>query len=348
MPSVRSLIRYATLLCCCLAISHAASAQSRSARQAADSLKRVIADYRLRIHQADSIGDARAGIDLRSTLAVKLKPKEAVKLMEEAVMLADSAGLRDERLSAREELAVQLFRSGDRKGAYERSCEVAQGRAELMNDRGLENALVLQRAGERWQTERDSVELAWNERLKAAEDHATHSEADAERWMWIAIGAGALLLIVILFLIVRSSGAAQRTKKELAEMRAEIEALKTAPRNRLREVAPTPIPLAEAPPVVVTEIAPPPEVPVVDPQVLAFLRKMAPERLEALRDARARGDHEKVVRVVHTLKPHLTAVDGSLFADLCAVITAKGTALGTPAWNANVDRLEKEVERMLA
>ena len=166
--------------------------------------------------------------------------------------------------------------------------------------------------------------------------------------MWIAIGAGALLLVVIVFLVVRSSRAAQRTEKELAELRAEIEALKAAPKNRLREVSPAPIPVAEAPPAVATEIAPPPEVPAVDPQVLAFLRKMAPDRMQALRDARARGDHEKVVRVVHTLKPHLAAVDGSLFTDLCAGITAKDIVLGTPAWNADVDRLEKEVERVLA
>src|SRR6187200_3399047 len=101
MPVVRSFIRSATLLCCCVALSYAASAQSRSARQAADSLKRVIADYRLQIHQADSAGDVKTVNDLRGILATMVKPKEAVRLMEEAAAIADSLHLENEERDAR-------------------------------------------------------------------------------------------------------------------------------------------------------------------------------------------------------------------------------------------------------
>lgn len=341
---MRNVLRSLLAVICLLVIATNVRAQSRA--HVADSIKRVIAEQRLRIHLADSAGDARTSVELRSALAARLKPKEAVKLMEEAVMLADSAGLLDERLSAREELAVHLFRAGDRKGAYERSREAAQGRAELMKDRGRENALLLQRAGERWQAERDSVELVWNARLKTADDRAARAEADADRWMWIAVGAGVLLLFTVLLLVLRSSRAAQRTRKELAALRAEIEVLKPAPKNRLRETAPAPAPIVEAPPV--AEVLPPPAVPEADPLALAFLRKMAPERLGVLRDARARGDHDKVVRVVHTLKPQLVALDAGLFTDLCAAITAKEAVLNTPVWSADVDRFEKAVEQAIA
>ena len=78
----------------------------------------------------------------------------------------------------------------------------------------------------------------------------------------------------------------------------------TDAKNRMRE--PAVVRVSETPMAVDAVAEPEPieaDTSIMDATLLALFRKRAPERLVTLRDARARGDHEKVARVVHTLKP---------------------------------------------
>lgn len=56
--------------------------------------------------------------------------------------------------------------------------------------------------------------------------------------------------------------------------------------------------------------------------VLALFMRQAPERIEALETARAANDHEKVLRVLHSLRPQLDALDPDGLGASCARLRA--------------------------
>jgi HPt (histidine-containing phosphotransfer) domain-containing protein len=77
--------------------------------------------------------------------------------------------------------------------------------------------------------------------------------------------------------------------------------------------------------------------------VLGLFQKRAPERLATLREARSAGDVDKVLRVLHTLKPQLVALDPDGVGALCAGLAASGTM---PA-QSDLDRLESAIEQLV-
>ncbi|MEO8591589.1 MAG: Hpt domain-containing protein [Flavobacteriales bacterium] len=315
--------------------------QSHSAL--ADSVKKVVADQRSRMHLADSTGDARTAVDARLTLAGMVKGKEALRLLEEAVAKADSAYLLDVEAMARTRLAEQYERMGNHREAYEEAMRLVTLGDERLSLQAMESGAFTSHALSQATAERDSLQRTWRKEIAEADEARGVSDARTERWMWITTGIGALCLIMLVVFLYRSTMVGKRTRSEIDELRAEIVALRTAPKNRLRE-EPT-MPVVPDPPVPVA--ADTTKATALDDQVLAFFQKMAPERLRSLRDARSRGDNEKVVRVVHTLKPQLNAIDPVLYGDLCAAITAKDAVNDLPGWNADLDRLEAAVERLL-
>lgn len=84
-----------------------------------------------------------------------------------------------------------------------------------------------------------------------------------------------------------------------------------------------------------------------DESLLALFRKRAPERLATLRDARARGDHEKVARVLHTLKPQLLALDEHGAGAVCLRLIAEGAQEDALRWQQDLDQLERSMEHLL-
>ena len=189
--------------------------------------------------------------------------------------------------------------------------------------------------------DREYLERAvrWRERTDM-EQTVLRAANETRTWMWVCGGALIIGAVSCLSLWLGGRGRHRRLAGEVKALRARIDALEQ-PRNRVREAAPPPpAPIIPVPTERIEEEAPPT---VLDPEVLAHVRKRAPERLATFREARARGDWEKAVRVVHTLKPLLTGLDEARFAPLCARLVAEGEA-GTSAWQTNADALEAALD----
>lgn len=334
------------LLLCEMLTPRSAIAQSAQARR--DSLKKVVGDMRLRIDAADSTGDVRDGIALRMDLASLVKPKEAMQLLEDAAAGAQSADLLEEEVLVRKRLAEALAKAGKYARAFEEAMHVTA----LDEVRLAEQYLFLEASADsalaKTTARRDSLEGSWRKELQEARHRESHMEATAERWMFITLGLGLALMVMLVVVIVRGGRHNKRTLSEMDALRAEIAAMKEAPKNRMREPAVAPV--LEPPPAFDVAIVPEPivaDTSAMDATLLALFRKRVPERLATLRDARARGDHEKVARVVHTLKPQLVALDESGLGALCLRITVSDPSRDPKELNTDLDLLERSIERLL-
>lgn len=334
-----------------LLIPFTTNAQSAQARM--DSLRQMhedIAAHAARIHYADSTGDAKEAARWRIMLAPMCKRTETLRLYEEAALIADTADLDgDEELRARKGLVALYKAAGNWRKALEEAERVMALDAQF-NGREAMQLVHLERMNTSAMVgERDfAMNTLTVERAKF-EAELSLAEERSQRWMLIAASIGVLFLITLFVLLYRSGRSNQRIRAELAALRTEVTVLKEQrPANQVR-VAPLAV-VAHAEPVVSTSVPPvaePAPIAPVDPVVLAMFRKMAPERLATLREARARGDHDKVVRVVRTLKPQLVAIDKAGFGELCAAISAEGAALDSARWNSDLDRFERALERSL-
>jgi hypothetical protein len=320
---------------------------------AADSLKQVedaIAQHRLRIHNADSMGDARDAARFRIMLAPLCRPNEALTLYSEAAAIADSAKLSDdEALRARTGLAELLAARGDMRSAYNEQVKVTRLKGEW-EARQAEVTLALEKIRMEAQlAERDSLLVRNDAALTAAREEVERYRTSSRRWIMATVATALLALVALIFMFYGAGQYHKRTLSELDGFRKEVEALKAGPRNRLREEPPTaavpaPPPIAQP---IATTATPVPEVER-DELLVGMFRKMAPERLVTLREARARGDHEKVVRVVHSLKPQLVNLDAAYFGELCrSLVSAEGRA-DEAQWNKDLDRFERGLVEQLA
>ena len=305
-----------------------------------DSLKRAVAEQRILLHQADSAEDVQLAIAVRLHLATMVKPKEAIRLLEEGAALARSTGRVEDEVLMLTYLARSYAAVNDHRKSYMRSLEVIALNNELASIRaersGARTDSLLAKAKE----EHMATIRADMLRQMEVEAKAARQRKITERWMIIALGLLVVAVLVVLILLFRGGKRSQRTQAELAGLRAEVAALRLATSNRVRETAP------DIGPEVPVKVLPEQEVAEVDETIRAMFLKRAPERLATLREARSRNDHEKVVRVVHTLKPQLVALDTSL-GQLCMSITAPSGDRNDPARSADLDRLEKAIERLL-
>lgn len=307
--------------------------------QSTDELKRL----RTRVKAADSSLVITERIAARLELAESERPSKAIGLLNEAALIADSARLTPLALDARTRLR-DLYASGkDWKHAYEQALLVhglAERRDAASAGDAMESAFAeIERAAGR----ADSLEaVLQRERLAAAE---ALESAGRERRTWSNATLAAVVfgVLALLVLWLNGRGRERRWAGELNVLRARIEELEK-PRNRAREDSATPEPVrAEALPPASMET---PSA-VIDPEVLAHVRRRAPERLATFRDARGRGDLEKAVRVVHTLKPLLVGLDEPRFGPLCARLVASG-ATASPAWESDADALEHALDGVLS
>ncbi|HQW06034.1 MAG: Hpt domain-containing protein [Flavobacteriales bacterium] len=325
---------------CVLLIPFAAI--GRSTRQATDSLQRAAAEQRLLLHKADSAEDVPMAIAVRLHLSTLVKPREAIRILEEGAALAQSTDRLMDEIATRTYLSQAYAKVKDHRKAHVQAMQVI----------ALDHVRYLKEA-ERSAARTDSLLAAAKEAHRATiradmlrqlevEEAATRQQDLRKRWMVIALLVAVVAVLVVVVLLLRTGRLVRKARSEMALLRAEVAASKIVPANRVR--SPEQVIQRESkweePPVVAETTVP------VDETVTAMFRKRIPERLSTLREARGRGDHEKVVRVVHTLKPQLVATDETL-AELCAAITRPAAHAEELKWNTDLDRLEAAIEARL-
>lgn len=305
-------------------------------------------ECKVQIRQADSLGVLDEGIRWRMALAALSKPKEAQALYEQVVQLADSTDRTEDELVARKALAHTMAARGQTKQAYEQAMLVADRSAEWLAQQAVLSGAKADEILKQAALERDSLSTLAEAGRRDAESRISEANEDAQFWMWIAFGTLIAALVALVLVLFMNGRTLRQQRSEINGLRADLNDLRDRSQNRLREQAVQPV--VPSPPdtpsttSVGGPVAPPPAV---DPIVEAMFRKQGPERLATLRDARQRGDHEKVQRVVHTLKPQLVNFDPAL-AHLCARITEVGATNDAQRWNADVDVFEEAVSRLLA
>ncbi len=324
-----------------------AVAQSAAARRDSLAALRVsIAEAEQRIHLADSAGDARTAARERIMLAPLCKRQQAIALLTEAAHIADTAKLFEgEEMHARQDL-VELYRfMGNWKMAFAEA-----ERLIVLQDASCEmkaKELVDLERGEcrRALAQRDSTEEVLAQEHASTSAALTKAKRRGDHWFMMALGFTGIMILALVFVLWRNTKHQQRTLAEINMLREEITVLKVPSGNRYREAAPA---IVDPPTALHPAVAPIP-VPstVIDEKALAFFGRMAPERLSALHNARSLGDQEKIMRVVHTLKPHLMALDPDGLGALCERIKGMDAMLDPAELNAALDELVSGVEALL-
>lgn len=339
---------FAVLLLLCAFIPNA---DAQRGNRTSDSLKAVVAERRAALGHSDSLGHLTESVLGRMELAPLLTGPDAISALRTAATLADSSGLLKLELQARSMLATQLARGGKATEAYTEALTlVALEREVATTERDSLNA-AHQASAERSLAVRDSLEQVGGMQQAALTARLKSTEERMQLWMWIALGTAAIALALLAWLLYRMGRVSKKLQGAMAGLQQEVAELKDF-RNRRKEEQPKP-----DKPVASPAVAPPgsplpsPQaqaiIEAMDPVVAALFRKSAPERLATLRAARSTGDQDKVLRVVHSLKPQLTSFDADRFTPLCARIRESGSQDDLAAWNADLDTLERGVEDVL-
>lgn len=343
----RSIPRYAfSCLALMLCLGWSTQLFAQSATGAADSLKAEIAQQRASLALADSMGDLPAAFAGRMRLVDLVRKAEVLPLLKQAVAIANDMGRPDLGSMVHRDLATRYANAGDNASAYtELVLSDSLGRLAAIRQRdSLNDQHAVSMA--RLTADRDSSEQAGTERERRIALALVEVQRNADRWMWIALVTAGVCLLLVIGLLYRMGSTSRRLHTSIEALRSEIDTLKK-PVNRLkdppvREDVICAIPksgLYEAPAIALDEA--------MDPVVVAMFRKSAPERLATLRQAREQGDHAKVARVVHSLKPQLISFDEERFAPLCAGLMASGAEQDRPQWSADLEVLERAVSALL-
>lgn len=310
-----------------------------------DSVRLATNGLRSTIAHLDSSGPSEEAIEARLELAAMLKGKESAKLLEAAALLADSIRNTSLGIASRTALASRLSVLGNHKRAYAEMVRVIELRDQLDRVTDEQRTKEAANTDSAHQAEYDRLRQRSHSEIQDAQHRASGMQAMAERWMLTAIGLGTAWLITMVVLIIILHRQRKKTRADIQALRSEIEELKK-PRNTFRApVAPQPAEVVAPPPALPTGDQRPLRLPD-DPMVSGMFLRQAPERLAAFKDARSRGDLEKAVRVVHTLKPTLVSIDDERFTALCARLVAPG-AIGTAAWDSDADALSTAIEVLL-
>lgn len=311
-----------------------------------EAVKAAMAQHAVAIAEADRNNDVRQAIGSRLALAAMSKPKDAVVLYMRALAIADSAHLDVEAIAARQALARTLAGRGQMKQAYQEAIRAAQHAEVWAADRLAAAEAKRDSLLRAMAIDRDSLLVGIEAGRRDAEVRVNEANDVARSWMWVAAGVGLAALAIIGFVLARYGRIIRRLRTEVVELRSDLRSMEERPRNRLRgpavDVAPSVPETTGAERSSTLENVPL----VIDPMVRAMFQKQAPMRLITLREAREQGDHEKVQRVVHTLKPQLLVFDDAL-APLCMRIIRENAWSESQQWNADLDQVEAAVDRIL-
>lgn len=310
--------------------------------------------------EADSAGDRPAAVRARLALAARGSQGKALRLVREALALVDSAGLDPALGLAAAQRQVELLTAmGMVAAAADAWPELllykdAAMRQDAQRSLDAERALMVARITH----VNDSLASVMARTRKEAASAAQVLRAGRDRWFYISIAAGALALVALGLLMVLRFGTFRRMRRELAELRQEVTWLRVVHRKHLEaKVAAAPAPVVPAMPVSPTatpaaEAATPAPAPLPsaaeneDAVLLELVKRRGVERLYTLREARLRGDREKVLRVVRSLKPQLVSLDAAHFTELCDRLVSGDVASAT--WSQDLDRFEQGLERLIA
>lgn len=306
---------------------------------------------------ADSIHDIPAAINARLDLAALSRPSQAWRLANEAAALADSSAVPAQlALRAHRSLVDIYTAQGEMTKANREWAQVAQLLEHSLGEQATEAVSLERKAAEHAFAQRDSLSALLTRERGTMQAEVAAQATNNERLLIIAGAvAGGLLIIlcVLAFVFLRKQG---KQGKELKDLRQEVAWLRLVAKTAAEAPVPV-VPVAPAAtliaPVVVAP--PPPVIPTVEPVVeapedtllLALVQRRGLERLQTLRDARARGDNDKVVRVVHTMKPQLVSLDAPYFQDLCARLVNSDPQSDPASWAADLDRFETGMARVL-
>lgn len=306
-----------------------------------------------RIAVADSSADLVAAVNARLDLALISGPNQALRQTQEAVALADNAPLAPEVALRAHRALVDLYTGlGEMTKANREWVQVLRFSDEVWVQRTADAVKQARTGGALAAARADSLKAAvQTERAVTEAGREALTSAYQQRTMVLTIAVAAvctaLLLAAILF-----GWYMKRLRAELKELRQEVTWLRMVgkkaaePKVELPQVAPQPAPApALAPPLAVVQAPPRGQE---DTMLLELVRRRGVERLGTLREARQRGDREKVVRVVHSLKPQLVSIDAGRFVDLCARLVTVDAPADNGQWNADLDALEDGIEQLLA
>ncbi|MBS1568776.1 MAG: hypothetical protein JST45_04975 [Bacteroidetes bacterium] len=322
----------AVLLCCCTLLS------AQSTMDRADSLKTVIAQQRATLVQADSTRDRQAGFEARMHLSELVGRSEAIAVMTQAAALADSMDRPDLGAMAHRLLAGKWASAGAFGKAYVEavaadSLQVRSDRREAEQDADLHARELQRMAGER-----DSLLQVSTDRERRMAQAMVELQRKTDAWRNSAIAALLVGLLLVVGLLYRMGRTSAKLRGALSELRAEVEALKTKP-VRTAPVVPTKV--DPTPAVVSAEAA-------MEKVAAGKFHQDAPERLATLQEARKRGDVDKALRVLATLKPQLLAYDAARFSPLIASLRTPNAAAHAAQWNADLDLLEAAIRELWA
>jgi len=305
-----------------------------------DSLKFVVKE----IHNADTSGATMLGAQLRVALSRYVKPPEAIKLLQQAADTLHQIGPRNTEIAVRSELAEELRKAGKATQAYAELLRV-RSLIEAREEEFIERARIdSTTAIERTVAVKDSLSKVIDEAGADREMNRKSAAQELRNWQWIAIGLCILWLVSMALLLYRMARGQRRSNKAIAELQVKVRALEQRPVNvqRVPKQEPLPLPIVKE-----TATAEKAATDQVDPVILGMFRKQAPERLATLQAARERGDLEKIVRVVHSLKPQLVAIDAERYTPLCAAITSPEARVDQAGFDRALDEFQQQVERTL-
>lgn len=286
----------------------------------------------------DGMAFASVTVDTLRMKAEGAKPLIALRHLENAVVIADSLKDRSRERDLLFTLAEAQERAGKPKDAL----------ASLRAAHFLKDSLAMVEAQRSASATAQQVLEAHDElqRLQAAHGDAMKAmqerlERALDQWRALLIGAGSIILLLLGVLVWALMRIARIKRVSHTPRTVEVPAAPVveAPKpNALRPVAPVAEPRIDLP------------VEPADPEagmLLALFHKRMPERLQALTDARDRGDHEKVGRVLATMRPQLAQHDGGRFNDRCARLIAAREQVLSPEYASDLHQLIADVEGVL-
>lgn len=276
-----------------------------------------------------------AWLDTLLAKAEDAKPIIALRDLESAVVIADSLKHRSRERDILFLLAMAQERVGKTKDAMN-SLRAAHFLKDSLAAVELEriSGITAQRMDE-LQVESQRSLAMQQEAMEAARAQHHRALEKARRSLIGAACAIVLLLAALAWSLLRIVRMRRASKVEAVPVVQDV--AEPPKRNVLRPVER--VPINEVP------------IALADPDaemLLALFHKRMPERLGALNAARARGDHEKVARVLVSMRPQLAQQDGTRFNERCARLIAAGERVLTSSSAADLDRLIADVEQVLA
>ncbi len=299
---------------------------------AKDSLRNALESARQRMHAADSGGTWAERFDATMELAPLAPAREGVALLGLAVRYADSLQRPDLGAMASRLLAARAAAMGQFEAAYAAQLvsDSLDGQREW-NELEEQDSLVQAQLAER-----DSLLAQGQARELGMARAIAALQENVHTW---AYAAGALLLLglaLVLGLLYRAGRATTRMQATIDALRTELAAMKERPPTDAKgAVKKEEVQAGHA----VDEA--------MKPVVAGMFGKGAPERLATLREARRRGDTDKIVRVVASLKPLLLNFNAPRFGPLITRLKAPAAAADQLQWNKDLDELEAGVVDLL-